>query len=145
MVDEAAAHMERTGVRLLWGTANLFAHPRYAAGAGVAYNSLTILNPAAPVAGTSFANDGGTPNQLTARWINRTPVASDIVRYVDASVLVNGTFTVGRDIQVDNTRANAVTLGTCTLCQEPTSRYRNYPDTGGRELVLVCESCVPDA
>ncbi|MBM4480104.1 rhodanese-related sulfurtransferase [Prescottella equi] len=39
---------------------------------------------------------------------------------------------------------NAVTLGTCTLCQEPTSRYRNYPDTGGRELVLVCESCVPD-
>jgi xylose isomerase len=26
-------HMERTGVRLLWGTANLFAHPRYAAGA----------------------------------------------------------------------------------------------------------------
>ncbi|WP_404313888.1 rhodanese-related sulfurtransferase [Prescottella equi] len=40
---------------------------------------------------------------------------------------------------------NAVTLGTCTLCQEPTSRHRNYPDTGGRELVLVCESCVPDA
>jgi xylose isomerase len=33
MVDEALAHMERTGVRLLWGTANLFAHPRYAAGA----------------------------------------------------------------------------------------------------------------
>ncbi len=26
-------HMERTGVKLLWGTANLFAHPRYAAGA----------------------------------------------------------------------------------------------------------------
>jgi xylose isomerase len=26
-------HMERTGVRLLWGTANLFSHPRYAAGA----------------------------------------------------------------------------------------------------------------
>jgi xylose isomerase len=33
MADEAAAHMERTGVRLLWGTANLFGHPRYAAGA----------------------------------------------------------------------------------------------------------------
>jgi xylose isomerase len=33
MVDHAAAHMERTGVRLLWGTANLFTHPRYAAGA----------------------------------------------------------------------------------------------------------------
>ena len=26
-------HMERTRVRLLWGTANLFSHPRYAAGA----------------------------------------------------------------------------------------------------------------
>ncbi len=33
MVDELEAHMQRTGVRLLWGTANLFSHPRYAAGA----------------------------------------------------------------------------------------------------------------
>ncbi|MEM9036786.1 MAG: xylose isomerase [Actinomycetota bacterium] len=33
MVDEAAAHMARTGTRLLWGTANLFSNPRYAAGA----------------------------------------------------------------------------------------------------------------
>jgi xylose isomerase len=33
MADEAAARMEATGVGLLWGTANLFAHPRYAAGA----------------------------------------------------------------------------------------------------------------
>jgi xylose isomerase len=33
VVDDIAAHMERTGVRLLWGTANLFSHPRYAAGA----------------------------------------------------------------------------------------------------------------
>ncbi|HEX7431475.1 MAG TPA: hypothetical protein VF293_04690, partial [Candidatus Limnocylindrales bacterium] len=33
MVDYAAVHMERTGGRLLWGTANLFSHPRYAAGA----------------------------------------------------------------------------------------------------------------
>jgi xylose isomerase len=33
MVDEAAAHMERTGTNLLWGTANLFSHPRYQAGA----------------------------------------------------------------------------------------------------------------
>jgi len=33
MVDHAQAHMERTGVKLLWGTANLFSHPRYAAGA----------------------------------------------------------------------------------------------------------------
>jgi xylose isomerase len=33
VVDQIAAHMERTGIGLLWGTANLFSHPRYAAGA----------------------------------------------------------------------------------------------------------------
>jgi xylose isomerase len=33
VVDVIAEHMARTGVRLLWGTANLFSHPRYAAGA----------------------------------------------------------------------------------------------------------------
>ena len=33
LADEAAGHQERTGVRLLWGTANLFSHPRYQAGA----------------------------------------------------------------------------------------------------------------
>ena len=33
VVEEIEAHMERTGIRLLWGTANLFSHPRYAAGA----------------------------------------------------------------------------------------------------------------
>jgi xylose isomerase len=33
VVAEMERHMERTGARLLWGTANLFGHPRYAAGA----------------------------------------------------------------------------------------------------------------
>ncbi len=33
IADEAQAHQERTGVALLWGTANLFSHPRYIAGA----------------------------------------------------------------------------------------------------------------
>jgi len=33
LADDAASYQERTGVRLLWGTANLFSHPRYAAGA----------------------------------------------------------------------------------------------------------------
>jgi len=33
LADDAAGHQERTGVRLLWGTANLFSHPRYQAGA----------------------------------------------------------------------------------------------------------------
>jgi len=33
MEERIAAHMARTGVKLLWGTANLFSHRRYAAGA----------------------------------------------------------------------------------------------------------------
>jgi len=33
LADRAQARMEKNGVRLLWGTANLFSHPRYAAGA----------------------------------------------------------------------------------------------------------------
>jgi len=33
MVDELARHQQRTGVKLLWGTANLFSHRRYMAGA----------------------------------------------------------------------------------------------------------------
>ena len=33
LVDDALRYQERTGIRLLWGTANLFTHPRYQAGA----------------------------------------------------------------------------------------------------------------
>ncbi len=33
MVERAAKKMKKSGVKLLWGTANLFSHPRYAAGA----------------------------------------------------------------------------------------------------------------
>jgi xylose isomerase len=33
LLEKMQAYMQRTGVRLLWGTANLFGHPRYAAGA----------------------------------------------------------------------------------------------------------------
>lgn len=33
LADRAAGKMEETGKELLWGTANLFSHPRYAAGA----------------------------------------------------------------------------------------------------------------
>jgi xylose isomerase len=33
VVDQIAGRMRQSGVRLLWGTANLFSHPRYAAGA----------------------------------------------------------------------------------------------------------------
>ncbi|TLX56495.1 xylose isomerase [Stutzerimonas nosocomialis] len=33
MVDHLERHQEETGIRLLWGTANCFSHPRFAAGA----------------------------------------------------------------------------------------------------------------
>jgi len=33
LANYAKAHMDRTGVQLLWGTANLFSHPRYQSGA----------------------------------------------------------------------------------------------------------------
>jgi len=33
LIDRAAAKQAESGVKLLWGTANLFSHPRYAAGA----------------------------------------------------------------------------------------------------------------
>ncbi len=33
VVDQIEGHMSATGLKLLWGTANLFSHPRYAAGA----------------------------------------------------------------------------------------------------------------
>ena len=49
--DMLAARMEKTGVRLLWGTANLFSHPRYMAGAATnpdpdvfAYAAATVKN-----------------------------------------------------------------------------------------------------
>ena len=50
MVDYAAEHMERTGVELLWGTANLFSHPRYMAGAATNPDPEVFARAAAQVA-----------------------------------------------------------------------------------------------
>ncbi len=50
MVDEAAAHMDRTGIGLLWGTANLFTHPRYQAGAATNPDPEVFARAAAQVA-----------------------------------------------------------------------------------------------
>ena len=47
--DLAGEAMERTGVRLLWGTANLFGHPRYAAGAATNPNPEVFACAAAQV------------------------------------------------------------------------------------------------
>ncbi|CAN5594479.1 xylose isomerase [soil metagenome] len=49
LVDRAAQKMDETGVRLLWGTANLFAHPRYAAGAATNPDPEVFVHAAAQV------------------------------------------------------------------------------------------------
>lgn len=49
MVDYAEKKMADTGVRLLWGTANLFGHPRYAAGAATNPNPEVFAYAAAQV------------------------------------------------------------------------------------------------
>ncbi|MDH5519992.1 MAG: xylose isomerase, partial [Acidimicrobiia bacterium] len=49
MVDRAAEKMSVTGIKLLWGTANLFSHPRYAAGAATNPNPDVFAHAAAQV------------------------------------------------------------------------------------------------
>ena len=49
MGDEIAREMQRTGIKLLWGTANLFGHPRYAAGAATNPNPEVFAHAAAQV------------------------------------------------------------------------------------------------
>ena len=47
--DELAQAQDRTGIKLLWGTANLFGHPRYAAGAATNPNPAVFACAAAQV------------------------------------------------------------------------------------------------
>ena len=49
LVERAAAKMSETGVRLLWGTANIFSHPRYAAGGATNPNPEIFAHAAAQV------------------------------------------------------------------------------------------------
>ena len=49
MVDRAGEKMAETGIELLWGTANLFSHPRYAAGAATNPNPEVFAHAAAQV------------------------------------------------------------------------------------------------
>jgi xylose isomerase len=50
MVDLAAEHMERTGVKLLWGTTNAFSHPRFMSGAATNPDPAVFQYAAAQVA-----------------------------------------------------------------------------------------------
>ncbi|MBP1679176.1 MAG: xylose isomerase [Bacteroidetes bacterium] len=49
MVEYAAALQKATGVRLLWGTANLFGHPMYSQGAATSPNAHVMAHAAAQV------------------------------------------------------------------------------------------------
>ena len=49
IVDEIGARMEATGVGLLWGTANLFGHPRFMAGAATSPDPEVFAHAAAQV------------------------------------------------------------------------------------------------
>jgi xylose isomerase len=49
LVKRAAARQKETGVRLLWGTANLFSHPRYAHGAATNPDPAVFAHAAAQV------------------------------------------------------------------------------------------------
>ena len=49
LVDRAATKQAESGVKLLWGTANLFSHPRYAAGAATNPDPVVFAHGAAQV------------------------------------------------------------------------------------------------
>ena len=69
LADDALGYQERTGVRLLWATANLFTHPRYQAGASTnpdpevfAYAAAQVTNMLAVtkrLGGTNYVLWGG--------------------------------------------------------------------------------------
>lgn len=86
IADRFAGHMERTGVKLLWGTANLFSHPRYAAGAATNPDPLIFAHAAAQVRAVLDATHrlGGTNYVL---WGGRegyeTLLNTDLKRELD--------------------------------------------------------------
>ncbi|MBX3356555.1 MAG: xylose isomerase [Phycisphaeraceae bacterium] len=49
VVDHCVQHQQATGVRLLWGTANLFSHPRYVSGAATSPQVRVFMHAAAQV------------------------------------------------------------------------------------------------
>jgi xylose isomerase len=86
MVDLAAEHQERTGIVPLWGTANLFWHPRYQAGAATNPDPEVFAHAAAQVAhcleathrlgGANYVLWGGREGYDT--WLN-----TDVGRELD--------------------------------------------------------------
>lgn len=97
MVDKAAEHMERTGLRLLWGTADLFTHPRYRSGAATSPDPEVFAYAAAQVAhcleathrlgGENFMLWGGRQSYETRRRVRPSRKSAmlhtDLVRALD--------------------------------------------------------------
>ena len=75
MVDEAKVRQQATGVKLLWGTANVFSHPRYMNGAATNPDFHTLSNAAVQVknaidatialGGTSYVFWGGREGYMS--------------------------------------------------------------------------------
>ena len=93
LVDDAAGYQERTGIQLLWGTANLFTHPRYAGGASTnpdpevfAYAAAQVrqmLEVTQRLGGTNYVLSGGADADSGARlhFVTRLRKAVDAQRW----------------------------------------------------------------
>ena len=80
MVDVLERHMAESGIKLLWGTANLFSHPRYAAGAATSTDPEVFACAAAQVADALDATQRlGSANSSRGfwRWWQNTRPESD--------------------------------------------------------------------
>ena len=92
MVERAAEAQARAGVRLLWGTANLFSHPRYAAGAATnpdpevfacaALQVRDAMEATKQLGGTSYALWGGREGYDTLLNTDLKREAEQLGRFV---------------------------------------------------------------
>ena len=92
MVEKAAAAQERAGLRLLWGTANLFSHPRYMAGAATnpdpdvfacaALQVRDAMEATKQLGGTSYALWGGREGYDTLLNTDLEREAQQLGRFV---------------------------------------------------------------
>ncbi|MEV0946767.1 rhodanese-related sulfurtransferase [Rhodococcus sp. NPDC049939] len=67
-----------------------------------------------------------------------------IIRYGeefgDAGLWEGSLYVFDRRMSIEFTD-QAKTLGRCTKCNGPTSRYENLPENQGRQLALICDGC----
>ena len=92
MIAEIEGHIARTGVRLLWGTANLFSHPRYAAGAATnpdpevfAYAAAQVkqmLEATKRLGGTNYVLWGGREGYETLLNTDLAREAAQLARFL---------------------------------------------------------------